>query len=260
MAEFTSKHLLKEVMALQEMFPDNINQAFIAAFENIDREADRILKSASVGTTVCLVHVTPSEIRTFNIGDSRAILISFKNGVVDLSRDHKPSEKSEEDRILRSGGFITLPEQGDGVHRVMGRLSLSRALGDWELRPWVSPTPDVTVRSRLPDDDYVFIASDGVWDVMSSVEVGKMLYERVFKGAASLQRRDKNATSTEQSRRHHIDSTMTQVVEEALKSILVECRARGSGDNITMILLNLQDVNPTGISGTGDATRLVFRH
>jgi len=40
-----------------------------------------------------------------NVGDSRAIM-SCNRGtkVVDLSKDHKPSEESEKERIERNGG------------------------------------------------------------------------------------------------------------------------------------------------------------
>ena len=35
--------------------------------------------------------------------------------------------------------------------------------------------PDVTRRERHPDDSFILIACDGIWDVVSSAECGKML-------------------------------------------------------------------------------------
>ena len=43
-----------------------------------------------------------------NVGDSRAVL-SESNGLIieDLSRDHKPSDAQEAERIKRAGGYIS---------------------------------------------------------------------------------------------------------------------------------------------------------
>lgn len=164
------------------------------------------------GTTACIVMVLPDKIITANVGDSRAIL--FSRGMThDLSKDHKPSDASELDRIMRNGGFVTQPHQTDGVHRVMGRLSLSRALGDWDLRPYVSAASDVTLHERSPHDAFVVIASDGIWDVMSSDEVAT-----------------------------HIDDVLTSggKPKAALEGVLAESRRRGSGDNVTILLLDVK--------------------
>lgn len=40
-----------------------------------------------------------------NVGDSRALLIN-KNQVKQITKDHKPDEKSEKFRIVRHGGKI----------------------------------------------------------------------------------------------------------------------------------------------------------
>jgi serine/threonine protein phosphatase PrpC len=44
---------------------------------------------------------------TANVGDSRAVLVSGGgNDVVALSRDHKPSDVDEYNRIIKAGGQI----------------------------------------------------------------------------------------------------------------------------------------------------------
>lgn len=184
------------------------------SLERIDASAKKEMPTSTAGTTACAVVVFPTEIITANIGDSRAILFSRENGgtTYDLSKDHKPDSPEEEDRIFRNGGFVTQPHQTDGVARVMGRLSLSRALGDWELRPWVSPSPDVTLHKRAPQDAFVVIASDGVWDVMSSHEVTTKVNTVLLNGGSP---------------------------QDALNAVLQESRTRGSGDNVTIVLVDV---------------------
>ena len=45
---------------------------------------------------------------------------------------------------------------------------MSLASGDRYLKPYVISEPEVTITPRSPDDECVILASDGLWDVMSS--------------------------------------------------------------------------------------------
>jgi serine/threonine protein phosphatase PrpC len=203
-------------------FPYHLNKAVLEhhhdpavamqrAVQGVDDSARDNLGHVSAGSTLCAVLVLPRAIITANVGDSRAIL-SRVDEIVDLSRDHKPSDKLEQDRILAGGGFVTLPQQTDGVHRVMGRMSVSRALGDWELKPWVSSASDVTVHERTSQDRFIVVATDGVWDVMSSHEVCSLLNTAFASGMRP---------------------------RAALLTVLAECRRRRSGDNITLVLVDI---------------------
>ncbi|KAG1658698.1 hypothetical protein FOA52_013638 [Chlamydomonas sp. UWO 241] len=52
----------------------------------------------------------------------------------------------------------------------MGVLAMSRAIGDTGLRPYVIPEPEITVVTRSPDDEFLLLASDGLWDVFSNAD------------------------------------------------------------------------------------------
>ena len=93
--------------------------------------------------------------------------------------------RREVQRIKDAGGWV---QQG----RVCGILAVSRAFGDWEFKggrqqlreelledypqarkatmenELVIPTPDVSEVARDPRDEFVVVASDGLWDVCSS--------------------------------------------------------------------------------------------
>jgi len=66
--------------------------------------------------------ITPDFIYCANAGDSRAVAC-VKGQTTELSRDHKPEDPEEINRITKAGGTVTFG-------RVNGGLNLSRALGD----------------------------------------------------------------------------------------------------------------------------------
>ncbi|XP_031255741.1 probable protein phosphatase 2C 6 [Pistacia vera] len=67
-------------------------------------------------------------------------------------------------RIRDKGGRIVQW----GCLRVEGVLSMSRAIGDHGLKPWVISVPEVTFTPRTEDDEFLILASDGLWDVLSN--------------------------------------------------------------------------------------------
>lgn len=69
-----------------------------------------------------------------------------------------------QERVEKAGGQVLF---WNG-HRVMGVLAMSRAIGDHGLRPYIIPEPEVSVVCRTDDDDFLLLASDGLWDVMAN--------------------------------------------------------------------------------------------
>lgn len=55
----------------------------------------------------------------------------------------------------------------DGA-RVLGVLATSRAIGDDYLKPYVISEPEVVVMDRAAEDEFIILASDGLWDVVSN--------------------------------------------------------------------------------------------
>ncbi len=108
-----------------------------------------------------------------------------------LTADHKP-EGAERRRIQRAGGRVApfISPVGDaGSMRVWLRdqalpgLAMTRALGDSiGRRAGIIAEPSVTCH-RVDDarDEFLIIASDGVWDCLSNDEVVQMLSERAVR-------------------------------------------------------------------------------
>ncbi|KAL2527148.1 putative protein phosphatase 2C 75 [Abeliophyllum distichum] len=116
------------------------------------------------GSTAVVVVLTDEYIVVANCGDSRAILCS-SGTVIPLSIDHKPDRPDELARIEASGGCVLVLDDGP---RVGGILSMSRAIGDGYLKPFVISVPEINFIRRTDEQEFLTLASDGLWDVMSN--------------------------------------------------------------------------------------------
>jgi serine/threonine protein phosphatase PrpC len=167
-------------------------------------------------------------------GDTRAILqMSSSDGVsvISLSNDHKPNNEEELLRIQNAGGEV--------IHGLIeGRLAVSRGLGDFAFKhtpsvrcaldntdscsniddyvlpekQMVTPVPEITFHCREPAlDQFIAIACDGIWDVISSEKCAELISTIFNEGEQST----------------------ALVCEE----VLDQCYAKGSLDNMTIILI-----------------------
>lgn len=116
-------------------------------------------------TAVTAILINGQVLVVANVGDSRAVIC--KNGKAkQLSIDHEPSKEKEV--IENRGGFVSnFP--GD-VPRVDGQLAVARAFGDKSLKEHLSSEPDVTVEAIDDSAEFIILASDGLWKVMSNQE------------------------------------------------------------------------------------------
>ncbi|KAI9122985.1 hypothetical protein K1719_005874 [Acacia pycnantha] len=134
--------------------------------------------SSSCGTTALTALVLGSHLLVANAGDCRAVLCR-RGAAVDLSQDHKESYLPEKIRVEELGGRFD-----DGGY-LNGYLDVTRALGDWDLKPSLgsaSPLiadPDVRQVSLTEDDEFLIIGCDGIWDKMSSQEAVSLVRRRL---------------------------------------------------------------------------------
>jgi protein phosphatase 1G len=157
----------------------------------------RLEAQSSVDTTVAANHVgctanacivRNDKIYCANAGDSRTILCR-SGKVVPLSFDHKPNHVTERTRIENAGGHIEVNTAGARTHyRVNGNLNLSRAIGDLEYKQRkdlppeqqiICSTPDIKEVDVGPNDEFLVLACDGIWDVMSNEQVCAFVKARI---------------------------------------------------------------------------------
>ncbi len=86
-----------------------------------------------------------------------------------------------------------------------------RSIGDVSLQPYVTCDPEIIEKKLEGDDEYLILASDGLWDVMDNEYVGKL----VLNGAKT--------------------SFLT-----IAKTLCTEAIILGSADNVTAMVIDLK--------------------
>jgi len=69
--------------------------------------------------------------------------------------------------VLAAGGRVT-----EG--RVQGVLNMTRSIGDEGLKPYITAEPSVSVHDIDPGDEWLILASDGLWAHMSNRAVTRV--------------------------------------------------------------------------------------
>lgn len=184
-AAYVSKHLHKHILKQQDYKEGNIEAAIKKGFLEIDETMrhEESLKDEMSGATAITVLMRGQTLYANNVGDSRAIAC-INGTALALSVDHKPSDEKERKRIVDAGGFVEF-------NRVNGNLALSRALGDFTFKTKddlpaeeqiVSGDPDIVKKEVDESWQYILLACDGIWDVLSNQEVADFVSRRIAQG------------------------------------------------------------------------------
>lgn len=166
--------------------PDPCSELRVA-FLNADRDFVRHMpaEASESGTTALVVSIGQDTVCVANAGDCRAVL-SRGGRAVNLTTDHKPCLPSEFARIQAAGGRIVRPDPRGPLRLVSpdGRtgLAVSRGLGDYSFKdprfcraPLLDATPDVVEVDLVRGvDELIIMASDGLWDVLTSQQAVDM--------------------------------------------------------------------------------------
>ncbi|XP_056329963.1 protein phosphatase, Mg2+/Mn2+ dependent, 1Na (putative) [Danio aesculapii] len=217
-AQYSSRHLLDFILDTGcvtveedvEQVKDGIRDGFLA----IDRHMHTLSRNESwdhSGSTAASVMISPRNFYFINCGDSRTFLC--RNGhVVFYTEDHKPFNPREKERIQNAGGSVTL-------QRINGSLAVSRALGDFDFKEveWraqteqlVSPEPEVYELERTPEDEFLVVACDGVWDAIGNEDLCAFVRNRL-----------------------HVCDDLREICSQVIDL----CLYKGSLDNITIIII-----------------------
>ncbi|CAG9335669.1 unnamed protein product [Blepharisma stoltei] len=204
--DFMSNYLENNYEDIESDPIGNIERMTVLCDEALKKsDIDSILS----GTTAVVVLFTSTGIHVGSVGDSRAVLSTipktntpyqvpaasyynrFKRPVlplrilkaIPLTIDQKPNHFDELKRIIASGGFVerVKDEIGNEIgpfrvwkkRGIMPGLAVSRSIGDRMAKEvGVISTPvNHTFPLYFNRDQFIVIASDGIWDTMENLEV-----------------------------------------------------------------------------------------
>jgi protein phosphatase 2C len=171
----------------------------------------------------------------------------------------QPDRPDELERIHAAGGRVIY---WDGA-RVFGMLAMSRAVGD--LKPFGISDPEVRVVERKDgEDEFLILASDGLWDVVSNEVACKVVRTCLRNRAPHPHGGERSSPTSNLSPRQGSGSSSSSGDEEAAPSdgsgsesddgessedracaeaaILLTklALARQSADNVSVVVVNLR--------------------
>ncbi|XP_024023258.1 probable protein phosphatase 2C 15 [Morus notabilis] len=181
-AIFTRENLLNHVLGAiprdlgRDEWLQALPRALVAGFVKTDKEFQS--RGETSGTTATFVIVDGWTVTVASVGDSRCIL-DTQGGVSTLTVDHRLEENVEErERVTASGGEVGRLSIVGGaeigpLRCWPGGLCLSRSIGDMDVGEFIVPIPYVKQVKLSSAGGRLVIASDGIWDALSSEMAAK---------------------------------------------------------------------------------------
>ncbi|KAL9958164.1 hypothetical protein ACROYT_G035140 [Oculina patagonica] len=158
---------------------ENVNEEIVTAFNEAFEEMDRILlygveeqsrnRWSGCSALTCLLR--GNNLYVANAGNVRAVLCRGDGSIDRLSNVHSPWDKRERRRIRKARGDVS---KSDKTALVNGVVKSTRGLGnhgDPNLKSSVIKTPFVNCLTLDDADQFLILASNGVWEVFSEEEV-----------------------------------------------------------------------------------------
>jgi len=226
---FCQKHL-HTLVATHERYGTNKKEAFVEGYKATDKKFLKKMEDCGSTAVSCLLTDSAKKIVVANAGDSRCILASGGKAVA-ISEDHKPSNPNEKKRIKEAEHTVeteTILQDGKRyqLSRVDGQIAVSRAIGDGDFKDGDGPpetqaitcVPDVYERDVKPNDQFLVLACDGLWDVMENQEVVDFINKLLSKA--------KTVT----------DELLNQISEQLTTHAV---NNKGSPDNVTVVIVVL---------------------
>ncbi|CAA3024065.1 probable phosphatase 2C 6 [Olea europaea subsp. europaea] len=160
-----------------------LKRSILKAFKLMDKELKlhSTIDCFCSGTTAVTLIMQDQDLIIGNIGDSRAVLATRNKDnslmAVQLTVDLKPNLPREAARIQKCKGRVFALQDEPEVARVWlpnsnsPGLAMARAFGDFCLKDFgLISIPDVYYHHITKGDEFVVLATDGVWDVLSNKE------------------------------------------------------------------------------------------
>ena len=222
--ERVAEYVMHEIPNRLQHRLSDLDCSFSETYLSVDAEIKRRpdMEPYHSGTTAVVAVLQGKKLSISNVGDSRAVIGRRREGgqgsspytlpggpAVDLSRtryesipltkDQNAKDPTERRRVLKSGGFVAEPLEPGLPARIyldkectLVGLAMSRSLGDHNMKNvGVIANPVITHHKVTDQDEFLVLASDGVWEFISSEEgvriVGDCLERGLTASEASIQ-------------------------------------------------------------------------
>lgn len=210
-ANYAANHLHVNLVR-QEMFSQDAGEALCHSFKLTDERFIKKAKSENLrcGTTGVVTFLRGRTLYVTWLGDSQVMMVK-RGQPVELMKPHKPDREDEKKRIEALGGCVIW----FGTWRVNGSLSVSRAIGDSEHKPYICGDADCSTFNLDGSEDYLILACDGFYDTVNPEEAVRVVSD-------------------------HLQENNGDTAMVAHK-LVASARDAGSSDNITVIVVFLRD-------------------
>lgn len=211
-SKLVEEMLHKNILTDPSFAAGDIEQAIKNGFLVTDTHI--LTQPSKSGSTAVIAVAVGNNLITANAGDSECVMCKqigtgkkSKTEHVVMSYKHVPTDESEKQRISAAGGLVVFG-------RLFGSLAVSRSLGDRDYKDggqhFVSAEPFIKQVELSPEDQFLVMACDGLWD--------KLSYEDVVGTVLRLRKEGKGAT-------------------EICKVLVQDAINKESLDNITVVLV-----------------------
>ncbi|OMJ77787.1 hypothetical protein SteCoe_22537 [Stentor coeruleus] len=239
-SKYLRDHLHNNILSDAD-FPTKAKKAIFNAFIRTDEDfiSQAEDQGEMSGSCAVVAMFVGSKCIVTNTGDSRC-LVSCQKGtkIIHVSAIHKPDEPKENIRIVQGGGSVThgyiINKAGEaltqGQARVIpGNLFVSRAFGNIDAKiPRLGGNPNVVIVDphiksfKINQDfDFILLATDSLFDLMSNREVVDIIWNSLY-----ISRAQDLATQ----------------LNNAVEDLLNEVKDREVQKNVTIILITLKNL------------------
>jgi protein phosphatase 1L len=182
-SRYLKKNLIRNIINKGDrtvLTTNRLEKSFENTQYNIIKRYPKI--SRGTGSTALILFIKKERLTILNLGDCRAV-ISYNGNAQQITEDHKPHTNKERRRIEKLNGKITW----DGFDWRIQALSVSRAFGDTDTKRFVIQKPDIFRHTLRKGDEFIILACDGLWDVLSNKEaVNFVIKNRKKRGMTKL--------------------------------------------------------------------------
>lgn len=194
-----------------------LEKAFLRLDEDLSKEAIpddvkninmKTLSVAMSGTVACVAHVDGPHLHIANVGDCNAVLgvLTETNSwtAKKLTTEHNSYNQSEVERIIKEHPYNEC-NTVIKMERLLGQLAPLRSLGDFRYKwskdimhnivikhfgehmippnyytpPYLTAKPEVFYHRLTPRDKFLVLATDGLWDIISPLQVVRLVGEHM---------------------------------------------------------------------------------